>query len=169
MKSILIIAIALFSCAAPKITPLKGSYSNGNFEATVDKPKDQIWDNIIDFFSKKGLPISLIDRSSGLIVSNEVSLKWTRETKEGKPKSPTADIVVQTVYDPNSRTYINPYLITGQWNIRIKPLEDNKTLVYVNLVNPRYVSTYGGTATTFRQGSMQSLGNFERLIFENIK
>ena len=90
MKPLLLISIAalLFGCVSYKTVPLKNTYTNGNFEAASENTKEKVWDNIIDFFSKNGLSIRIIDRSSGLIVSNETALTWTYETKEGVSASP---------------------------------------------------------------------------------
>lgn len=166
--------VVFFSCAV-KITPLKGSYLDGQFEAVSDNNKDAVWDKIIELFAKEGIPIRLIDRSSGLILSNEISLRWTMENKNGQPTTPTAYIVIQRVYDPGSRKFIKPYQITGEWNIRIKATENNKTIVNVNLVNLKYWNRdmqYYGSApklTKVDNKSIRSLGNFEKTIYEFVK
>src|SRR4051812_9290091 len=97
----------LISCSN-KVIPLKNNYSNGNFESISQRPKDQVWDNIIDMFTKKGLSIRIIDRSSGLIISNETRLPWTFETKAGKLEKPTAWVVIEKVVNQGSRLAISP-------------------------------------------------------------
>jgi hypothetical protein len=168
----LFLTTLIVSCTY-KTVPLKGKYSDGNFEAYSDKSKDQVWENIIDFFSKKGLSIKIIDRSSGLIVSGESVLPWSYEDKNGKVEKKDAWVVIQKIIDPGTRKPIMPFRVTGEWNIRIKE-KDGKTLIAINLVNPSYASSgaYGSpskTPTMFEQGTLQSTGNFEKLVYEQIK
>ncbi|MEP7373199.1 MAG: hypothetical protein ABI675_07375 [Chitinophagaceae bacterium] len=76
--------LLLSSCTSYKTIALKGSYSDGNFEAYSEKNKDQVWDNLIDFFAKNGISIRIIDRSSGLITSGETRAPITRENSKGE-------------------------------------------------------------------------------------
>ncbi|HEV7622373.1 MAG TPA: hypothetical protein VGO09_11590 [Flavisolibacter sp.] len=61
MKIITLCFAFIFASCAYKVIPLKNNYSNGNFEAATNKNKEQVWDNIIDFFAKNGLSIRIID------------------------------------------------------------------------------------------------------------
>lgn len=168
MKKIILVLLILSSCA-PKVIPLKGSYSNGNFQQVTNKPKDAVWDNIIDLFAQRGLPIKLIDRSSGLIVSGETILTWTYENKKGELVKPDADVVIAQVYDPGANKVIKPASVSGEWNIRIKDAGNGRTSINVNLVSPKYISALGKTPTLFTPGVLQSTGNFERMVFDIIK
>jgi hypothetical protein len=164
-----LLAIVLSSCMTIKTVPLKGNYSNGNFEKTTNKSKDEVWDNIIEFFAKNGLPIRLIDRSSGLIISNESYLKWTFENNKGQLENPAAWIVVAKQINPNNKTYIKPVMVTGEWNVRIKSITENETLINVNLVNTKYTTLFSENPTPFIPGRFQSTGVFENWIYNTIK
>ncbi|MBL0337317.1 MAG: hypothetical protein IPP73_18915 [Chitinophagaceae bacterium] len=164
-----ILFIILFSSCATKIYPLKGTYTNGNFEQITDKSKDQVWENIIDFFSKNGISIRIIARSSGLIISGESSLTWSYENSNGILDTPEACVAIYKLYDPGSRTIFKPYSVTGEWNIRIKE-QNGKTLVNINLVNPSYtLAQTSANRTIFQKGYLQSTGNFEKWVYDNIK
>lgn len=152
-----------------KVVPLKGAYSNGNFEAYSEKSKEQVWDNIIDFFAKNGISIRIIDKSSGLIISGSTRLSWTYEDKNGKPANSSSWVVIQKLIDPGSKKPVNPLGIYGEWNIRIKE-QNGKTLVNVNLVNPSYTYFLGGEKSqSFKKGAYQSSEIFEKWIYEQIK
>jgi hypothetical protein len=165
----IILIIACVSCVSSKVIPLKGTYSNGNFEAVTSTPKDKVWDNIIDFFTKKGLSIRIIDRSSGLIISNESELTWTYEDKNGKLVKPDAFIAISKVISLSNNKPVNPTMITGEWNIRIKDASGGQTSIAVNLVNPKYITPFNPTATAFKQGAFQSTGIFEKTIYDIVK
>jgi hypothetical protein len=160
--------LTMISCT-PKVYPLKGTYTNGNFEQYSDKSKDKVWDNIIDFFAKNGISIKIIDRSSGLIISGETSLTWSFENNKGQLEKKDAWVAIYRMYDPGSRLTYKPYLVTGEWNIRIKE-QNEKTLININLVNPSYTLTITSpNKTSFQKGYLQSTGNFEKWVYENIK
>lgn len=165
----LLLSFALLGCMSTKSIPLKGTYTNGNFEATTPTPKDKVWDNIVDFFSKKGLSIKIIDRSSGLIVSDETALTWSYEDKNGKLVHPDAWVAIKKILVSGSNTPIKPNIITGEWNIRIKGAPNNQTSIAVNLVNQRYINQFAITPTAFSQGGIQSTGVFEKMIYDQIK
>ena len=96
--------ITLFSsCLSYKVIPLKGTYSDGNFEGYSDKRKDIVWDNIINFFAKSGISIRIIDRSSGLITSEESSIEFTRENTKGELLKKDAWVVIYKLIDPNKK------------------------------------------------------------------
>jgi hypothetical protein len=152
-----------------KTIPLKNTYSNGNFEKTADAMKDTVWDNIIDFFAKNGLPIKLIDRSSGLIISSESYLTWTFENNKGQLQNPKAWVVLAKQINPNNKQPIKYQSVTGEWNIRIKSISDHQTLINVNLVNTKYSSPFSETVKQFTPGTFQSTGVFENWIYETIK
>ncbi len=163
-----LLALTLTGCA-PKAYPLKGTYTNGNYEQLSDKTKDQVWDNIIDFFAKNGIGIKIIDRSSGLIISGETTLTWSYENSKGELLNKDAWVAIYKIYDPGSRIVYKPYLVTGEWNIRIKE-QSGKTLININLVNPSYtLSQTSASKSIFQKGYLQSTGNFEKWVYGNIK
>jgi hypothetical protein len=109
-----ILVILLIQCS-PKIVPIKITYQIKPFEAISDNNKDVVWDKIVDFFAKNGLSIKLIDRSSGLIVSDATKLTYTHENAKGDVLNPLAWVVLNKVYKAGNRLYIEPLTITGEW------------------------------------------------------
>lgn len=165
-----LLMILFFSCAV-KIIPLKGNYPDKPYEIIVDKSKDKVWDNIIDLFAQKGLSIKIIDRSSGLIISERTALTWTYEDKNGKLENLSAWAVVPKIYDPGANRIVGYYNVSGDWNIRIKDAQDGKTVLNVNLVNitsENPYKSYLSQATSPIPGA-KTTGVFEELIAIAIK
>lgn len=156
-----------------KTIPIKGSYLKPPYVLTTNSPFEQVWDKLIDLFAQKGLPIRIIDKSSGLITSDRAILTTTVETKDGKLKNPTAFIVIPQVYDPGTRKYspISKYSdVSGEWNVRVKQ-SDGQTTINVNIVNVKYQTwdAYYKVNRDVILTEYQSTGVFEKLIAETIK
>lgn len=175
MKRILTILAACFliACSPTKVTPITGTYLKPPFILNSSSSFNTVWDKLIDLFAQKGLPIKIIDRTSGLIISDRSILSATYELKVGGLKDSTALIVLPKFYDPNSRktsTVAMGGQVTGEWNVRIKEA-DGKTAINVNIVNVRY--EYYDLATKRAREviatSYQSTGIFEKLIAEAIQ
>jgi hypothetical protein len=165
--------LLLASCTASKEIPLKGSYLEPPYQITTDKTTEEVWDQLIDLFAQKGLPIKLIDKSSGLIISERSLLTTTIEDKEGKLKDDKAFIVVPKRYNRQTGLYV-PILslsdITGEWNVRVKK-KGEQSLINVNIVNVHY-EYYDPSLKTRRDGilySYKSTGELEKLISNTIK
>jgi hypothetical protein len=173
MKLVFALVVFLAGCSVKQF-PVKNQYLAGPYQTTSSSSKDETWEKIIDFFSQKGLPIKLIDKSSGLIVSEASNLPVTVEGNQGNLSDPNAWVVVPAVNDKfKKKLIIAPYHgnVTGEWNIRIKSTDENKTLINVNLVNLKYkvrepMANYERfiDATTAK-----STGSFEKLVADYVK
>lgn len=157
-----------------KPVPLKGTYSDKPYEVISEKSFDQVWTNVIDLFATKGLSIKLIDKSSGLIVSEKTSFinDYTFEDKLGKLINPDASVVLETVTYEGFNQTLKPEKITGEWNVRIKDNGNNKTSVNVNLTNIDAKLIIAGSAYTAAQNITfegKSTGQFEELISSLVK
>lgn len=161
-KTLLFGALTLLTSCAVKIIPLQGTYQDKPFITTVDMPIEQVWDKVIDFFAQNGLPIKIIDRSSGLIISETTRMTWTFETKDGKLEDPSAWVVLEKNIDPGNRKAIRPDVVTASWNIRLKEAGSGKTDINVNLVNIDGKATVFNTVKSIQGGV--STGNFEALL-----
>src|SRR5262245_16159442 len=129
-----------------------GEYPEPPIEIKSEKTFDQVWDNLVDLFAQKGLSIRIIDKSSGLIISDKSSLPVTIENSKGHAVDATAYIVVPKYQDENThkmtsvtgRIYnpvtkkreYNPAF--GDWNVRVRKLEAG-CLINVNITNMSYL------------------------------
>lgn len=156
----------LVSCASVKTVPLKGAYLDKPSIIISENNKDLVWDKLIDFFAQKGMSIKIIDRSSGLIISEEIGLIWSYEDKKGVIKKPNAFVVIPLMHVAG--TPINPSSVTAEWNVRIKTAENNKTSINVNLVNIKRHDPDGRSFIT-KSTTGVSTGKFEETIASFIK
>ena len=161
--------VFIFSSCAVKVYPLKGKYQDGPFVQVSQNPIDSVWDRLIDLFATKGLPIKIIDKSSGLIISDKTALLATNEDKNSKLENPDAWVVLEKVYNPGTRTFLKPGYVVGEWNVRIKSNTNGGTTINVNLVNLKDVYTDLKGFTNERETKAISTGVFEKIIFEYIK
>jgi hypothetical protein len=174
MKKCIYCFLFIFSaCLSPKVIPLKGNYPSTPITFHSEKTVNAIWDNIIDFFAQKGLSIKIIDKSSGLIISDNSKLSYSFENKYGKIKDTTAWVILNTIIDRYKNPY-KPNSVSGSWNIRIKN-DGTGTLINVNLVNIKavygsyYYSEYSHTIVEPVDVKGNTTGKFEQLIYDYIK
>lgn len=160
--------LIIVSCSL-KTIPLKGKYQVEPFTQNTTTPVDKVWDKLVDLFATKGLSIKIIDRSSGLIVSDRYRLTVTQEDKNGKLENANAYVVTPKVYSPGSNSYIIPSDIVGEWNVRIKDNGSGGTLINVNLVNIKDVFTDLKGFSNEKLSVGKSTGVFEKIIFDSIK
>lgn len=149
------------------VIPLRHAYIPGLYEQVSEKPKNQVWNRLFTFFSRNGLSIRLVDSSSGLIKSTQTNLPWSYENKKGKLNNPRAWVAVERIIYKNKPLVLTS--ITGEWNIRIKALNDSQTYVLVNLVNLRYNTPVDTSFQPFLRATPRSTGVFEKMLDEQLK
>jgi hypothetical protein len=170
-----ILAVLLSSCAmSTKVTALKGSYPIPPIIQSTDKSFDKVWDNIIDYFAQNGIPIRIIDRTSGLIISDKAFLTWSFEDKSGTLLHPRAFVVLEMInakYEPKP---FSPVSVTGEWNVRIKSV-NGRTDINVNLFNIEatygsyYYSAYAHTVVQPIKAGGHTTGVFEKSFYDAVK
>ena len=173
-KTILPLMFLLFACYTVKTIPLKGKYPDTPIVYTSEKSFNEVWDNIIDLFAQRGLSIKIIDRTSGLIISDKSKLSYSFENKKGFIAHPDAYVVLQMIMDNYSDKPFRPEIVTGEWNIRIKAV-DGKTSININLNNiyatygAAYYSTYSHSVVQPVDVRGVTTGVFEKSIFDIVK
>ena len=179
---VITIAILTFSCT-PKIYPVQNHYADLPYTVRTENTFDNVWDKLVDLFAQNGLSIKLIDRSSGLIVSDNSPITTTWEDKHGDLVHPDADIVVPKMKQNDWQVFIpffggyykkselkNPSVVRGEWNVRIKK-DGEGAIINVNLVNVTYEDwdRVRKVSMIRNLSDFKSTGNFEREIAEFIK
>lgn len=172
MKKILTVLFAaslLVSCSTLKLT---GTYPSTNHFGYSDNTYEQVWAKVIDYFAIAGIPITTIDKSSGIIVSSKMSFlnSYTREV-EGVPLNPNAYVVIPTVrggfgniLEPAAAIRGNNWTMVGDWNVRIRENE-GRIMVNVNLMNLDCYYTSGLYGSTTKI-PIKSTGKFERELLD---
>jgi len=164
------IVLLLSSCVTLQ---LKGNYPSPNQFTESSKSFEDVWTKTIDFFAISGIPITTIDKSSGIIIASKMSFvnNYTREGKDKLPIDKTAFVVIPTVrggfgnvLEPKS-PITGEWRMDGDWNVRIKTV-GYKTVVNVNLLNIQCFYKAGFSSTMI---PIKSTGVFEKQIIEMIK
>ncbi len=157
-------ATTLWSCS-PKMSPLTSITTDPVMvESTLSK--EAVWEKLVDHMAVVGTTIKLIDKASGLIVTDDYSFinSWTYENKKGVQKNPSAFVAIK------KRGGRAPQTITGQWNARVKDKPGGGSIININLVNLKAyrvdVSKYGSSYTNYSVGSNQV---FEKAMADKIK
>lgn len=175
------VLMVMSSCTS-KIYPVKNSYATLPFLVKSDKSFDQVWDKLIDLFAQNGLSIKLIDRSSGLIISDYSAILATWEDKDNDLVHDNAYVVIPKYKNKNLQAYVpivgtyykksdlkKPVILRGEWNVRVKKDADGSS-INVNLVNVFHFYTDSkGIAHKESMDEYVSTGNFEKAISTIIK
>jgi hypothetical protein len=164
---ILFFAVASYLSCGIKSEGISGRYGKP-VVITSDNSFEQVWSNVIDFFATEGISIKVIDKSSGLIVTEKYNLRgaYTQEGKNGELMNPSAFVVISKCGK------LGPDWLTGEWNVRIKSLPDGKTSINVNLLNIQGHVYRAESTYTFKVDcdfTGQSTGVFEKGIAEKLK
>jgi hypothetical protein len=172
--SLLLSTALLVSCVSIKTVSIKGNYTDPLYQITSDKRLDQVWDKLLDVFAKRGLAIKIIDKSSGVIVSEPSILTVTTENKDFTVKDSKAFIVVPQTFDPANRKY-TPITknseVRGEWNVRVKQ-DGEQTLLYISISNIKYEAYDYHTRRINKDIILidyKSTGVFEKIIEAVIK
>jgi hypothetical protein len=174
--------MCLTSCM-PKLIPLKGNYPVTPIIYNSTKSFDKCWDRLIDVFAQKGLTIKIIDRTSGLLISDSYALTATVENKNGVVENKDAFIAIgklnyngiikpitgyEGVYSSKKKQEPNP--VYGEWNVRLKSISTGGTSVNIN-INTVYYEFKVNSNTSPKKESLtnyKTTGVFEKLIFDLI-
>lgn len=181
-----LIVILISSCTSSKIIPIQGNYPDQPIEVRSDSDFEVVWSKLVDIFAQRGLSIKIIDKSSGLIISDRTILKTTIEDEKGRIQDSTAYIVIPTTKDQatGKRIPVTGFTselpkkgfprrvndVSGDLNVRVKR-DGNGTVINVNLVNIKY-DPYSSSILKKSSSSTDSkpleIRNYESTgVFEN--
>lgn len=169
MKKITLLLFLLLSGCAIDLTP---SYtSTASNVQTIDRNYDAVWSKLVDFLANEGIAIKILDKESGLMVSEIYSFKnsYTRVGKEGNLENPAAYVVIGNLKGGFGNR-LEPHRIDGNFNVRVKRVGEGQTEITVNLVN--LISTYqnppnvGGGVINI---GIKTTGSFEQKILNYLK
>jgi hypothetical protein len=89
------IPLMMLTAFGNKVFPVKGNYMNGPSVSIQINRKDSVWTKLIDFCSREGLSIKIIDKSSGLLTFEKLEVNWTYENDSvPEPKNKSAWVVL---------------------------------------------------------------------------
>ena len=130
----LLCATMMFSsCSAPMLA-LKSSYPITNSVET-ETTYDKVWGNVIDFFAMNNIPISVLEKDSGIIVAPNVSIGETLVTMEdeyGKAINSSAWFILPYMNKYNGYKCVSNKAVCS-FNVRVRKMDSGKTYISVNL------------------------------------
>lgn len=125
-------AIFCFSSCSVKTYSLQGNYDNQNKSIETSSSFDDVWNKVIDFFAMNNIPISTLEKESGIISASQITINATSvavEDKSGQIKNENAWIVVPYAKDRIGGT------VTCSFNVRVRKNNNGKTFIGVNIGN----------------------------------
>ena len=170
----LFLMLLITSCFTVKEASLTKDYSKNVSSYESNLTVDQLWSKVIDYFSETGVGIQTLDKSSGIIISQDYNfiIKFTVENDKGELIDSTAWAVCNctTIKDQNGKTTaLPPTTSLGNFNVRIKE-EGGKSKISINLLNFRFTRTYSGLYGMQSTSTFQaySTGVFEKSVMNYI-
>lgn len=130
LLSMVLCTTLLTSCGVSSY-PLRGNYQPEKFMETTNS-FDNVWENVIDFFALNNIPISTLEKNSGIIVATEIAIDESLVTIEdqfGKISNPNAWFVL-----PYSKNAVGGR-VTCSFNVRVKEVDNKKISINVNVSN----------------------------------
>ncbi len=173
LKESLMAIVALFLCScSTQNYSIKGNYSVTNSVETSTS-YEQVWANVVNFFAENNIPITIIDKESGIITANRVTLAATElvspEDKNGQLKYKDAWFVMPC------QTNVIYGRVESNFNVRVLKKENGKTSIRINLgVLSCYPIVRYRSAATFQMVEQEmrtpvacrSTGKFESLLLD---
>jgi len=149
------IVIMFFGCAGST----QESYDSGSYKKIFTSDPDKVWTAAVGYFTQKNIPIKMIEKSSGMMVTEYWhDPKWTDE-----------DIVGAECHEPDGLPEYKTLTVSVQFSIFVKQLGDSQTSVQVNTEFRgvlKYQSTFGEPIE--KEISCSSNGKLEAKVLEGI-
>lgn len=166
INSIILIA-ALNSCMVQQkpLTPV----SSETIVVESNLSKEKVWEKLVDYMATKGFNIKIIDKQSGLVVSEDYSFSnnQTHADKNGNLLDSSAYVIVRDGKPAEN--------ILGQANIRIKDGINGGSIINVNIVNLRassvryvYNGMYNSKKEVITYAPVASSQVFEKFLAKKI-
>jgi hypothetical protein len=134
---------------------------------TVNLPKEQVWQRVMDLFVANSIPIKLMDKSSGLIQSERIGLGSHYALKHADDSLAWA--LCETVKSPEGDSfYLFPQVINTELQVYVRETADGKVLLSLNLMNMMAASHDPNTGND-RDFAIQSTKRLENIIGNYLK
>ena len=101
---------------------------------TVNLPKEQVWQRVMDLFVANSIPIKLMDKSSGLIQSERLGLGTHYALKHADDSLAWALCDAVKSQEGDS-FYFYPQIINTELQVYVRETSDGKVLLSLNLMN----------------------------------
>ncbi len=134
---------------------------------TVNLPKEQVWQRVMDLFVGNSIPIKLMDKSSGLIQSERLGLGSHYALKHADDSFAWA--LCDAVKSPEGDSfYFFPQVINTELQVYVRETADGKVLLSLNLMN-MMASSHDPNTGNDRDFAIQSTKRLENIIGNYLK
>jgi hypothetical protein len=134
---------------------------------SVNLPKDQAWQKVMDLFVANSIPIKLMDKSSGLIQSEKVGL-GTHYGLKGSNDSTVWAFCDALPSPEGTGYYLFPQVINTELQVYVREIDAQNVFVSVNLLNSK--ATYRDPNTEIeRDLDIQTSKRLEEIIANFVK
>lgn len=166
---LLTISFIMLPSCSPVVYGLRGEYDVRNYLETQSS-YDDVWNRLIDCMSLNNIPIDVLDKQSGLIVSKPVDVslsRVTQENRDGSIRNSNAWFVFP--YEENCEIEKVELL----FNVRVKSLVNGNTHIQINMdfkgfrsiiVGPLFMQNW-----QIQESPCYSTGVFEREFLNILK
>jgi hypothetical protein len=161
MKKILFTLITLFiSVNLFAITHSKSIKPNDPIVFSINLPKDQVWQRLMDLFVANSIPIKFMDKSSGFIQSEKIGLGTHYALANADDSLAWALCEVVNTSEPDS-FYVFPQIINTELQVYVRETTEGKVLLSLNLMNlaASYYTERTGSTYNFGIKSTERLEN----------
>ena len=163
-----LLLLTINSCAI-KTVPISSNHKQETFEIQTNKNEEKCIETILDFLTNNQISTRTIDKTNGLVVTDEVKLSWSYESQSGKLEKANAYTIVEKKVRPSNNMPIKPSIVTGIWNFRIKETEKGETKIAIFLSNMKAKQTDNMTSVSDELIlKIISSGQFEKEFTEYI-
>jgi hypothetical protein len=134
---------------------------------TLNLPKEQVWQRVMDLFVANSIPIKLMDKSSGLIQSDRIGLGSHYALKHADDSLAWA--LCASVKSPEGDSfYFFPQIINTELQVYVRETADGTVLLSLNLMNMAATSEVPETGNV-RDFPIQSTKRLENIIGNYLK
>ena len=134
---------------------------------SINLPKEQVWQRVMDLFVANSIPIKLMDKASGLIQSERLGLGSHYALKHADDSLAWA--LCASVKSPEGDSfYLFPQVINTELQVYVRETADGKVLLSLNLMNMMAASHDPDTGND-RDFAIQSTKRLENIIGNYLK
>ncbi len=134
---------------------------------TINLPKEQVWQRVMDLFVANSIPIKLMDKTSGLIQSDRLGLGSHYALKHADDSLAWALCDAVKSLEGDS-FYLFPHVINTELQVYVRETADGKVLLSLNLMNMMAASHDPDTGND-RDFAIQSTKRLENIIGNYLK
>ncbi len=129
---------------------------------SINLPKEQAWQKVMDLFVANSIPIKLMDKSSGLIQSDKIGL-GTHYALKSMDDSVSWALCPAIPNPEGAGLYFFPQIINAELQVYVREVDGGNVLLSVNLMNSK-AESYNAETNVNREFDVHSSKRLETII-----